>query len=261
VTDKGSSGTGSPRPARDAPAPMGFRARLRDDRRFQATVAVAAAAIVAMVVGVVGLLTAGGGTSPPPPPDPLVVRLPTDLSGVYSVTGEPSRLDEADLRAVTATVRGYLEAATIAPLEADPDPDASTTAPDRPARPLSSFFTDAAAARLDGPDRIALSDAHLPHALHQVSTDFARLPTLTALVGEDGRGLVVAVSLDVRMRVRTGDLDLEGDADVDAVVVRRRGDLVLQPVDGAWRIGGYQLRVERRYGTATTTTSEAAFGT
>jgi len=44
------------------------------------------------------------------------------------------------------------------------------------------------------------------------------------------------------------------------VIVRRTGDLVLQPVDGKWRIGGYKLVAKRSFGTAVTTTSEAAFG-
>ena len=114
---------------------------------------------------------------------------------------------------------------------------------------MDAFFTEAAAARLDTDDRFALADRHLPRARFGVSTERAQVQ-LSGLVDDGGGPQLVAVGLEVEMIVRLED---------DTVIVNRTGNLVLEPVGDGWRIGAYNLRVERTFGSETTTT-EAAFG-
>lgn len=234
-------------------------ARLRAlDRRMQAVIGTGAVVAIAVVVSVAVMFFAGGDEDPPPPAQPLEAALktpkdPTGLSDIFAVSGEQARLSKKELRAIRSTIAGYLEAATVAPLQFDPEDDDAESPP-----PLERFFTDRAARRLDGRDRRALSDDHLPFAKFGVSTEKANVD-LTALVNDDGAQLVVA-SIKVRMRARTGDLeDVEVDGEeADAIEIKRTGDLVLEPVKtNQWRIGGYEIEVRRDFGFAVET-EEAA---
>lgn len=222
---------------------------------------VAATGVFVVVAGVVAavVLLAGGDDEPDyPPARPLRLAAPATLDEVFTVSGEPAQLPPEEVDAIVSTVRGYLDAATIAPLEYDAEAAAEAAedgddGEELPPPPpdLGRFFTDEAAARLDGEDRRALADDHLPHAEHGVSTEGADL-RLAALLDEAGAGQVVSATIDVRMVVRL---------DEDAVIVERSGELVLERVDDAWRIGAYHVRVNRTFASTTTTTGdEAAFG-
>lgn len=205
----------------------------------------ATALVVVIAVGVsLFVVLSDSGEDPPPPAKPLEIVAPRSLDDIFTVSGEPAPLPRQDRRLIVRTVRRYLAAATILPLEHDPEDEESSPPP-----PLERFFTKAAGARLETDDRFALADRHLPRAEFGVSTERAELG-LSGLI-DDGRGpQLVAAAVDVQMVVRLED---------DTIVVNRTGNLVLEPVGDSWRIGAYNLRVERSLGSETTTT-EAAFG-
>lgn len=219
-----------------------LRQRLADaDRRH--LLAGIAGVFVALAAGstVVAFLIGGGGEEEPPPKKPLTIAAPATLDDVFNLQGQPAELPAEDVAAIEALIKGYLEAATIEPLEHDPDAEESP-AP----TPLARYFTEAASTRLETDDRLALADDHLPRAEHGVSTERADLD-LAALLGEDGSAQLVAATIAVSMVVRTGD---------DDVIIDRAGDLVLERVEGDWRIGGYEVTVERTFASETTTTQQ-----
>lgn len=218
------------------------------DRRHLLTAVAGVFVAAAATLTVLAFVLGGGGDEEPPPKKPLTIAAPTTLDDVFDLRGEPAELPAEDIAAIEALVKGYLEAATIEPLEHDPGDEASA-AP----TPLATYFTAAATPRLETDDRLALADHHLPRAEHGVSTERADLD-LAALLGDDGSAQLVAATIDVSMVVRTGD---------DDVIVDRAGDLVLERVEGEWRIGGYEVNVERIFASETTTTrqqEEASFG-
>lgn len=230
----------------------------RRSRRLRVVLVSLAGAAVVVALGATGLvLFLGEDEDPPPPAKPLALTAPQSVDEVYSVAGD-ARLTPQEIAGVVDSVEDYLRAATITPIEHDPeaedgddrsdaeDGDASASA--EPPE-LGRFFTDPAARRLDTDDRRALADDFLPFAKYGVSTERATVE-LAALVG-DGGAAVVAATIDVQTVVRYED---------DDVIVDRRGRLVLEPADGRWVIRGYDVRAERIFGSETTTTSEAAFG-
>lgn len=218
-----------------------LRQRLADaDRRH--LLAGVAGVFVALAAGLtVVAFVIGGGEEAPPPKKPLTVAAPATLDDVFNLQGQPAELPAEDVAAIEALIKGYLEAATIEPLEYDPDAE-EPVAP----TPLATYFTEPAAARLETDDRLALADNHLPRAEHGVSTERADLD-LAALLGEDGSAQLVAATIDVSMVVRTGD---------DDIIIDRAGDLVLERVEGEWRVGGYEVTVERTFASETTTTQQ-----
>jgi len=214
---------------------------------------------LAITGGVVGLalLTAvlvsvTGGDSdddtPAAPSGPIELTAPATQE-VFTLAGDPGTLRPEDLDAAMATVETYLNAAALEAPLVDPE-STSTTSPEGAVGrgDARAQFTDAAAGRFATDDALALSDAHLAPA-KSASPQTASVDAVTGLVGDDGAGQLVVLTISVTTRV-----DLDGD-----ITITRTGDLVLEPVDGAWRISGYQLRVERSR-DGETTTSEAAFG-
>lgn len=226
---------------------------IRRSRRHRlAALAALATLVLGVLAGVAVLLFAGGE------PDvgeavPLELEEPTDFRNVFDVNGDRAELRDEDVDAIVHTLEGYLRAAAVEPLERDPEEDEDDG---RPPPDPRQFFTEAARPRLGTDDRLTLLDVHLPRAKHGVSMDFGRL-AVAGLVDAEGAAKVVVATIDVQTRVRTGRL--EGTEGADAVVVRRRGDLVLEPSGAGFLIAGYRLEVSRTFGRATTTT-QAAFG-
>lgn len=206
-------------------------------RRTVLVAAIAAAVVIALGVSLFVVFVGGDDEEPPPPAKPLEIAAPKTIDDVFSVSGQPAELRRRDVRAVVATVKGYLQAATITPLE------------EREGPRVARFFAGPAAERLKSKDRFALADAHLPRAEHGVSTERAKLG-LAAIVDDAGAGQLVAATINVRMVVRLED---------DSIVVNRSGDMVLQPAADGWRISAYHVRAKRTFASETTTT-EAAFG-
>lgn len=217
-----------------------------------------AAAVVAAAIGVsVFVLLRDEGPPPPPPAQPLSLSAPRTVEQVFDVTGASGELPREDVGAIVAIVERYVRAASIGPLEHDPDAESDDGGDDGGSAseappPLRPLFTEAARPRLGGEDRLALADDHLPFARYGVSTERATLD-LAALVEED-RGVVAVATIDLELVAR-----FDRDVLEDFVVIDRTGDLILERVDDRWRIGGYHLRTERSFRGRTTTT-EASFG-
>lgn len=234
-----------------APVPS-LSALLADRRKLFLLVTGAVVALALVVVAAVVLLGGDddGSDVTAGPTGPIELATPT-TADVFNLAGEPAQLSTEDLEAVLTTVEGYLTAATLnaptteLPEEGETTTTAAGTSPPSDPRP---FFTDAASAQFETDDASALSDGHLAPA-DGASPQSATVPSLAGLVGDDGAGQLVALTIDVTTVV---DLD-------DDVIIRRTGDLVLEPTEAGWRISGYDLTVERTLGSETTTT-QAAFG-
>lgn len=229
-----------------------FGERVRTDRRLQSMLVAGAVVLVAVVVFVFTGTGGGGSDEGVVNATPLHLTMADPSTAkVYGSDGQPTQLAAADRDAVQRAIEGYLQAATVTPLDQKAHPKKDETG----AANLAPWFTTTAGPRLSGTDHEALADDGLPAAKHGVSTDFANATGLAALV-QNGKAQLVTLTIDVQMTVRTGKL---AGQEADAVVVHRQGDLLLQPVNGQWKIGGYHLKVTRDFGNATTTT-KAAFG-
>lgn len=219
------------------------------DRRRMLLIGTGALVAIALV-GVLLATVLGGSDDEKreaaPVVQPLALTAPADTTGILGVDGQPTQLPQADLDAILATITGYLKDATVTPLSTPPEGDETTTsAPE--ANPLRAHFGPDAAGNVQGVALQALSDAHLGFAADGVST--SKLNVALAGLVQDGATQYVDATIDVVMVVN-------GE---QAVTVARTGSLVLQPIDGSWKITAYRIDVARTVG-GQTTTSEAAFG-
>lgn len=142
--------------------------------------------------------------------------------------GPPARLPEVTRDEILATVRDYVERATVQPIESGkPVPT-----------DIARLFTADAAARVSGRDRASwdtLVDDGVPRATGRVTTTVA--PTnLTALTDASGAVVLVSATLGVDARADTARGKLQ---------VQRSGELVFAPVAGAWKIFGFDVSVQR----------------
>ncbi len=165
----------------------------------------------------------------------LAVRFTTLSFDLDAAATPPPGVAEAARTQVLATLDAYLKAATIEPTLG------------RPVGDLGFIFTPAAAGRLTGPDRAALVEEVL------VGSDQVK-PTaavgLRALVGTDGKPVVMAALIDVGVSAKVGEA---------TVRVTRQGTLVLVD-EGGWKIDGYDVRTTRRTGAAASSVSVATLG-
>lgn len=211
-------------------------------RRPSAPLLVACLVAVALVAGALFAACRGGGSDDGggarPAPDPTVdVTLAVGDVRVES-TGAPVPFPDAIRDAVMTTVRNYVSAATVGPLQTGRAGD------------LAPLFTAAAAARVSapGPDRDTLVDEGVPTVAGDITAENAPV-TLVGLAGGDGA--VVLVSAAVSLVVR-------GEAAGGLVEVRRNAQLVLTDDGGQWKIDGWDAGVERTTPTAPTTTTKAS---
>ncbi len=144
---------------------------------------------------------------------------------VYKVGEAPDTIPDDVRNAVMATLTGYVNAATVTPLRKGAVDDAG----------LATALAPAVAARLAGPDRAVLVDEGLPKATSRVKV----AATPVALTGlADGAGTVVVVTANVDATTTTKTAK-------GRLVIKRTGDLVLEPDNGTWKITGYTLNVVR----------------
>jgi hypothetical protein len=129
-----------------------------------------------------------------------------------------------DVRAgVSSTLDRYLQAGLVQTLRTGAAPPE-----------LAQLFTAAATTRLGGPDRAALVDEGMaPHPDAEATSATA---DLTGLREADSSISVVAADIVAVVRAGRG---------AEAVQITRRGQLVLVPDTGTWKIDGYDLKVER----------------
>jgi hypothetical protein len=189
--------------------------------RRAALLACAAATVAALGAG---SSPAGAAMGVAKRPKPVVKVSAGDLT-VYKVGDNPQPLPDGVRDQVMATLTGYLNAATVKPLQTGTaDPAALATA-------LAPTVT----ARLTGSDRAVLLDEGLPKAVSRIVLDAAPVK-LTGLADGDGKIVVVTANLDATTTTKTAK---------GKVSIKRAGDLVLTPADGTWKISGYTLTVDR----------------
>ncbi len=188
----------------------------------------------AAVLAVVGTSIAPAGAAKKPK---AVVKIDPGAVTVYKVGEAPDTIPDDVRNAVIATLTGYVNAATVAPLRKGKVDDVG----------LATALAPAVAARLTGPDRAVLVDEGLPKATSKVEV----AATPVALTGlADGTGSIVVVTATV-------DATATAKTTKGKLLIKRTGDLVLEPDNGTWKITGYTLNVDR-VGKAvrpTTTTS------
>ena len=183
----------------------------------------AAAAVAALVTGALPFLAATPASAAGSPRAPKVAVTAGDTK-VYAVAGRPDTLPDDVRTSVLATLATYLRTTAT-----------RTRTPAAADAALAPVLTPTAATRLAGPDRATLLDEGLPAPTGKVKV--AATPvTLTALADDGGTVVLVTAGIDATTTVPTKS---------GKVTVHRTGALVLVPVDGAWKIQGYQLEVER----------------
>ncbi len=163
-------------------------------------------------------------------------------AAVVAGSGGEVTLDRAIVRAVLATVGGYVDAAVVDPLLTG-----------KRAKDLERFFGLRVVTRVmpDGDDRPSLTDEGLPEIAADLDAE-ARPVDLDALADPEGTVLMVGASLNLDITTETADGPL---------TISRVGDLILEPrSSGGWEVTGYDLEVRRRSagGSATTTASTAS---
>lgn len=174
-------------------------------------------------------------------PKPIVDMVPGEVT-VYKVAGDPTPLPDDVRNAVMATLAGYVNAATVKPLQKGRAADDAV---------LAGTLAPVVAARLTGPDRAVLVDEGLPKAVSKIRVGATPI-ALTGLVDGDGRVVLVTAKLDSTTTTKTAKGKLS---------IKRAGELVLTPETGTWKISGYTLTVDRLgkgLGLTTTTTAPAA---
>jgi hypothetical protein len=193
----------------------------------------------AALVAAVALAACSSGSSGKATPTTTTpnarVKVTPGLVSVASA-GAPVQLPDADRDAVFAAVAGYVNDATIAPLEGKPVAD------------LPSHFTTAAAPALQGPERDALLDTDVPRATGRVTPTLQPV-SLKGLADPAGTISLVGSTLDLTVRTTTAQ---------GPVTIHRSGELMFVRDGGAWKITSFKLAVTRDgagIGTATATSS------
>lgn len=181
-------------------------------------------ACAATAVAAVGISIPPAGAAKTPKP---VVTMTSGDVTVYKVGDAPDTIPDDVRNAVMATLTGYVNAATVIPLQKGVVDDAG----------LATALAPAVAARLAGPDRAVLVDEGLPKAKSKSKVKVSATPVaLTGLA--DGAGSVVVVTATV-------DTTTTAKTTKGKLVIKRTGDLVLEPDNGTWKITGYTLNVDR----------------
>jgi hypothetical protein len=219
------------------------RRRSQERRRVVVLVAAATAVVVASVAVTVAMGGAGRGGAATKPKPSRTTRPPTSLGltlgkvGVESA-GAPGGLAPEASAQVVAAIDRYVQLSSV---------DAMRTGA---AGNLAPVFTTDALSKVTSTDRAVLADEHLPKVRRKVQVSGSPV-ALSGLADQDGTVVVVTASIDVRVAART----TKGNK---PILVERRGELVLVPDGGGWKIDSYDLSVARSgkgLGTTTTTTT------
>jgi hypothetical protein len=189
---------------------------------------------------VVVLAACGGGGDEEAKPAKTPTGASIDLTAgnvTVEAAGTPGTLAEADKAAIVDTLKRYVTATSINPLQGKPIGD------------LAPIFTAGASASLQGPDGAAATDEGLPKATAKV---VAKGPPVGLTALSDPSGAIDLVGATVYLYVDTKSAG-------GPIHVLRSGELVLRRDSGGWKIDSYKLSVDRKGAgvtAATTPTTE-----
>jgi hypothetical protein len=208
---------------------------------------VLAAASLAIAATVFAGCSGGGDSSSSSDSSPSSTAAPAAKTNVAVPLGEviadsagaPAQFTPEQSQSVMKVVSDYLMLATIGPLR---------TA--KPAGDLTAVFDGRALAAATGVDRAVLLDEGLPEVTGVLNV-LGQPVRIVALADQDG-GIVLATA--------TLDVAIEGVTKVPGAPLRilRKGDLVLAPDGGGWKVTGYTLAVARTGAGLDPTTTTAA---
>ena len=180
----------------------------------------------ALLAGLTVAACSSGGTSKSTSTTTVArdVRVRVTPGAVTVVSaGPPAQLADADRDAIVAAIGGYVQDATVTPLEGKEAPD------------LASHFVAAATPALQGPDRDALVDADVPRATGGV-TPKVQPVNLHALADPSGAIDLIGSTLDVTVR---------STAAGGPITIHRSGELMFTRENGDWKILSFRLAVTR----------------
>ena len=206
--------------------------------RARLLVVIASLTAVALLVGCSSDSKKSGTSTPTPPPVAnLSVKL--GLAGVASA-GAPVQLADADRQAVLNAVSGYIQNATLEPLQ---HPTA-----DPAGKKLAALLAPSAIAALTGPEHDALTDIGVGPATKAVTTKLVPV-SLAGLADKTGAVDLIGATLDLTVATQ---------AKLGPITIHRTGELMFVRDGSAWKILGFKLAVERDgagLGPLTTTAS------
>jgi len=206
--------------------------------RRRALLAVVAVVLVAAVAGGLalgGVFDGGGGgsgsgsdhgagsrTAAQAADDITLAAGPTSVEAPLLFTKFPDGVADQVMAALTK----YVDAGIVTALRKGKADDAA----------LGTVVDAGVTAQLAGADRSVLLDEGLPRAVGRLTVTAPAIP-ITALVGADGRALVVIATVRLDETAKTGR---------GAVHITRNGDLQFAPdAAGTWKLSGYDLTVNR----------------
>jgi hypothetical protein len=182
-------------------------------------------AAVAILLGSAVVVAGPAEAARKPKKPKAVVTMSAGELAVYRVGDRPASLPDDVRDGVMSTLGAYVKAATVKPLRRG---TANTDV-------LTRTMTPGVAARLTGPDRGVLIDEGLPKSTKKITVDAVPI-AIAGLADGDGRVIVVAAQFDATAVTKTAK---------GKVTITRKGEFELAPVDGAWKISGYTLAVDR----------------
>lgn len=178
-------------------------------------------ACVAAVVAVVATTPPAGAAKKPK----AVVKIAPGNVTVYKTGDAPDAIPADVQTAVMTTLNGYLNAATVKPLQKGTADDAA----------LGATLAAPVVARLTGADRAVLVDEGLPKSVAKIKVTGTPV-ALTGLADGSGNVVVVTAQIDTTTTTKSAKGPLR---------ITRSGELVFEPDNGAWKITGYSLAVDR----------------
>lgn len=160
------------------------------------------------------------------------------VGGVYNANAGPAvAFPPEGQTAVMETIGAYVQGGLINPITEGEVPEE-----------LTQYFDAGATARLSGPDRAVLFDEDLPE-LNGAFTPLAQPVIITALSDGTGAFVLATAAVNYEATAETEDGDVK---------VTRQMELTLAPVEGLWKITGYDIILVRDGPGITSTTTTAA---
>jgi hypothetical protein len=124
-----------------------------------------------------------------------------------------------------AELAAYVEAASVKPLRTGKVDDTA----------LAAIFDPASVAKLTGPDRTTLVDEGLPKSAGNIKATSPPV-NLIALAGTDGKVILANATFDLQIVTKVPK---------GVVRIQRTGSMLFTLVQGAWKITGWHLSVDR----------------